>query len=94
MKKPAIWIGIAMAIGILAVLVYSTLGLRQHRVEVCVSFDGQEMCRTASAATREQALRTATNNACALIAHGMTDSMACTSKPPLSVSWLDGDSAP
>ncbi len=92
MKKPATLIGIVLALALLGVLVYSTLGLRQHRVEVCVSFNGQQMCRTASAATREQAQRTATNNACALIAHGMTESMACTSKPPVSVTWLDDNS--
>jgi hypothetical protein len=43
----------------------------------------------ASGTTREQAVRTATDNACALIASGMTESMACTSAPPVSVKWLD-----
>jgi hypothetical protein len=73
----------------LAILIYSTMGLRRHRVKVCMTFNGRTSCRTAGASTREQALRAATDNACAFIATGMTESMACTGTPPASVKWLD-----
>jgi hypothetical protein len=73
----------------LAVLIYSSLALRQHRVEVCVAFNGQQNCRTASGPTQEEAQRTATDNACALLTRGMAESMACANQPPVSVTWLD-----
>lgn len=88
MKKTALAVTV-FTLAVLGLLIYSSLGLRKHRVEVCVSFQGRTNCRTASGSTREQAVRTATDNACALIASGMTDSMACTSAPPTSVKWLE-----
>ena len=88
MKKPAVLLGILFALIVLGVLIYSTLGLSRHRVEVCVEFNGRASCRTASATTREAAQRTATNNACALLSSGMTESMACGAKPPTKITWL------
>jgi cytochrome oxidase assembly protein ShyY1 len=63
--------------------------LRQNRVEVCMAFQGRQNCSTASGTTKEEALRTATDAACTLIAGGVTDTMACTRGNPLSVKWLD-----
>jgi Na+-transporting methylmalonyl-CoA/oxaloacetate decarboxylase gamma subunit len=91
MKKPALVIGIGFALVFLGVLIYSTLGLSQHSVEVCMEFRGRSACRTASAATRESAQRTATTNACAMLASGMTDSMACSATPPAKITWQDED---
>ncbi len=88
MKKTALAVA-AFVLAVIGLLVYSSLGLRKHRVEVCVSFQGRTNCRVASGATRQQAVRAATDNACALLASGMTESMACTSAPPVSVKWLE-----
>jgi hypothetical protein len=82
-------IAIVFGIVFLAVLLYSSLGLKKYRVEVCMEFEGRSACRTAGAATEEQALRTATDNACALIASGMTESVACTASRPKSVRRLE-----
>lgn len=71
----------------IGLLIYLTLGQKQFRAEVCVEFQGRKNCRTAAAATREQAIRAATDNACATIASGMTDSMSCSSRPPVSVKF-------
>ncbi len=84
MKKTGLWIAVA-AIAFFAALTYSMLGLRQHRVEVCMEFNGNKACRTAAGQTVEGAQRTAMDNACALIARGMGDSMACTASKPVSV---------
>jgi len=89
MKKPGVWIAVA-AVAFVVFLAYSTLNQRQYRVEVCMEFQGHEACRTASAETEQQAVRTATDNACALVSSGMTDSMACGRTPPKSVRWLSG----
>ena len=91
MKRPGVIIGVGFAIVFLAVLVYSTMGLRRHTVEVCMEFHGRQVCRTASAATRESAQRTATTNACAVLASGMTESMQCNAAPPVKLTWLDGE---
>ena len=73
---------------VLAVIVYSTMNIARYRVEVCVAFNGQSDCKKASADTEEHALRTATSNACALIASGVTDSIACEHATPTRVTWL------
>jgi hypothetical protein len=87
--KKKVLIGIVTAAAFIALLTYMSLGMRQHRVEVCVEFQGRKNCRTAAGPTKEQALRTATENACGLIASGMTDSMACSQTPPVSVKYLE-----
>ena len=69
-----------------AYVIYSSLGLDRVSCEVCVEFRGQKACRTASGSNREEAIGTATENACAQIVSGMTDSMDCTGRPPRSVS--------
>ena len=87
MSKPVI-VGIVFILGILGVLLYSTMNLAKFRVEVCVTFNGRSDCRIASADTEEHALRTATSNACGLLASGVTDSLACEHSVPTSVRWL------
>jgi hypothetical protein len=87
MKKPVLF-GIIFVLVILAVIVYSTMNLAKYRVEVCMAFNGHSQCRTASADTEEHALHTATSNACATIASGVTDSIACEHANPQSVRWL------
>jgi hypothetical protein len=88
MKKKPILLAILVAAVILGVIVYSSFNLAQYRVEVCMAFHGQNNCRTASGSTEEFALRSATTNACALIASGVTDSIACEQSAPLKVTWL------
>jgi len=73
----------------LGVTTYLMLGNRKNRVEVCMGFQGRQACKTASGETKEAALRTATDTACALISSGVTDTQACTRGEPISVRWLD-----
>lgn len=72
-----------------AFLVYSSLGLGRVRVEVCIEFKGRTGCRSAAAPNEEEAVRTASDNACARIASGMTDSIACSRTEPKSIRRLD-----
>jgi hypothetical protein len=68
----------------------SMRGLAEHRVEVCIAFRGsQEVCRTAAGATVEEATRKAKDNACAFVASGVTDSLACSNTTPTRVTPLD-----
>ncbi len=89
LRKPGLWIALAVGIFV-ALLVSSTMGQSKFRVEVCMEFHGRSECRIAAGPTEQQALRTAIENACALIASGMTDSMACDRTPPKSVRWISG----
>lgn len=87
MKKAAL-IGIVFVLVVIAAIYYSTANLAAHRVEVCMEFKGLTSCRTASGATEQFALRTATTNACATISSGVTDSIACDQSTPKKVTWL------
>ena len=81
----------AFIAGLFALVVYSSMGLTAYRVEVCMAYDGRTACRSASGADKDTALRTASDNACAQISSGMTDSMACGRSTPTSVKWLEAN---
>jgi len=87
MKKPVI-VGIVFVVIFLGVIIYSSMNLAGYRVEVCMNFQGRSNCRTASGSTEEFARRTATTNACAEIASGVTESIACEQTVPAKVTRL------
>jgi len=88
-KKTGIIIGIVGALIFVAILTYSMLGLRRQRVEVCITFNGRTQCRQAAGATHDEAVKTATSTACAMIASGMAESIACENTQPSSIKDLD-----
>ncbi len=88
MRKPVL-LGIVFAAIVLAVLIYTSFGNRKFRCQVCMAYQGRTSCRIASAAEKESALRSATDNACAQIASGVTATMVCTSGQPVSVRWMN-----
>ena len=87
MKKTT-WLAVAFVAVVLGVIVYSTFHQERVRVQVCMSFNGRRDCRTASAANRQEAMRTAVSNACAQLASGVTESTQCENTQPESVNWL------
>lgn len=87
--KKGVLIAVGFGVIFLAIMLYSTRGLSEHRVEVCVLFGGQQVCRTASGATRDEARRAATDTACAVLARGMAESIACSGQPPAKITWLE-----
>jgi predicted RNase H-like HicB family nuclease len=54
-----------------------------------MSYGGRTECKLASGETREEALRTATEAACALVASGVTETQNCVRSAPQSVTWLE-----
>jgi hypothetical protein len=86
--KTTTWLAVAFVAVVVGWLVFSTFHQERVRCQVCMSFDGQRDCRTASATTRPEALRTAVSNACAQLASGVTATTQCESKTPDSVNWL------
>ena len=53
-----------------------------------MSFTGRSACKTVNAKSEAAALRSATENACADISSGVTDTMRCQESNPSSVHWL------
>ena len=84
--------GIAVVVMIalfVALLVLAVSSQGAVSCEVCVTFRGNQSCRTALGANREEAIRTAHDNACGGIAFGMTDSISCTKTPADSITCDD-----
>ena len=90
MSKRTVLAIVALAFLFVGLVLYSTMSGAHERVEVCMEFQGRSACRTARGNTREQAVRTAASNACAFLASGMTDSIACERSKPVSVTLLEG----
>lgn len=87
MKKPVL-IGVIFVVAILGVIVYSSMNLGKYKVEVCMTFNGRSSCRTAEGKNQEETLQTAISNACAEIASGVTDSIACERTAPTKEDWV------
>jgi hypothetical protein len=75
-------------VGFLALLAYSTLHGPRYRVEVCMTFNGQSTCKTVNAKSKDAAVRSATENACADISSGVDDTIRCQNTEPKSVKWF------
>ena len=78
---------LALIVGTLAALVWSSMQLSQYTAEVCITYRGNTQCRVASGTTREEVLRTAADMACSGLASGMTDRINCQDTPPSRVTW-------
>ena len=74
--------GIAL---LLAYLIWGSTTLVQAECSLCVEFRGQTQCRTGSGTTEEEAQRAAQRAACAVMASGMNESIACNNRPPTQV---------
>ena len=66
-------------------MVYSSFGFAKVNCEVCMELNGRKDCRTAWAASREEAIRTARDTACSLIANGRTENIRCGGTKPARV---------
>lgn len=69
----------------LGLIAWKAMSDRRTLCEVCMTFRGATACREAYGPARDEAVRTATENACALLAAGMSASIACHNTPPDSV---------
>jgi len=78
----------AVGLFFVGLLLYSSLNLGAVAVEVCVEFKGRVNCGPAAAPTEEEAIRTATDNACATISSGVTESIAYSRTRPASIRRL------
>jgi hypothetical protein len=79
------WIIALGAVALVGVLAYSTLQQTRQQFEVCVQFKGGSHCATASGSSQDQAIRSAQEIDCELLANGRDENMVCLANPPSSV---------
>ena len=78
------WLALAALVALGAFVVYTSLQAGGVRCEVCIEFGGGRACRAVDGATERDALMAARSNACALLASGVTNTMACERREPTS----------
>jgi len=76
------WLTLAVLIVIGAIVIGSSLTTGTVRCEVCIDFGGRSACRSVDGPTADDARMAAVTNVCALLASGVTDTMACQRTPP------------
>ena len=80
MKRTS-WVALSIILAVMAIVVYSTFQIGGVRCEVCITFHGRQVCREVDGATEHEAQMAAITNACALLASGVTDTIACQNAP-------------
>ena len=86
-------LGAVFVLVLAALMIYASASLSKHSCEICITYQGREACRKADASTLDEARRTATDLACAVLASGMTESLQCQRTEPLSLT-CDGSPYP
>lgn len=76
------WVTLVALVGFCGFVVWSSLGVGGVRCEVCMQFNGREACRAVDGNDEQEAHMAAVTNACALIASGVTDTVACQRQTP------------
>jgi hypothetical protein len=72
-------VGAMLLVGI---LLYSSMEQTRNKYEVCVNFKGMVHCATASGATPADAIRSAQDIDCSVLANGRDETMVCVASPP------------
>lgn len=84
--KPKNLLTLAVILAFVALLAYSTLSAQKATCEVCVEFNGGRNCAKASHSSETEAARAAQTTACGPLAGGMSETIACESRPAVSKS--------
>jgi hypothetical protein len=82
-------LGGTFALVMLALIGYASMSRERQTCEVCIDYQGRSACRKAEGESVEEARRTATDVACAVLASGMTESLQCQRTEPKSVRCGD-----
>ena len=79
------WVTAFALLALGAIIVVSSLSIGSVRCEVCLEFRGRHACRAVDGNDESEARAAAVTNACALLASGVTDTVACQNTPPTDV---------
>lgn len=69
-------------------LVYSSFRQSVFRVQACVDFHGRSHCADASGQTRAEAIRSAEEIDCEMLANGRDENILCLDQQPSSVRLI------
>ncbi len=78
-------IALAAVAGFAAMLWLGARAESRVECELCLTFQGRTECRTGRGADEATAAQSARTNACAVLAHGVTESFQCSATPPKSL---------
>jgi hypothetical protein len=84
-KNPMRWIIVVGGIALFAILIYLSMGQMRQEYEVCMAFKGSTHCATAAGSTQNEAIRSAEEIDCQMLASGRDETMACLNQAPSSV---------
>ncbi len=85
-QKTGRLIALVIALVVLgAVLILGSRALVQAECELCVTFRGVTTCRRGSGSDQREAIQAAQKAACAVMAGGMNESIACDNTSPTNV---------
>jgi len=79
-RNAIVTLGFLLPIG--GFVVWSSFQVSDYECEVCMAFEGRDVCRTVTGKTEVEGMRTGIDNACALLASGVTDSLRCQRTTP------------
>lgn len=77
------WIVIAGFFLFLGGVVYFSVSPVQSQCEVCLEFNGEEVCRRGAGETEEAALRAAQESVCGGNVSGMSEVIVCRNQEPV-----------
>jgi hypothetical protein len=81
-RKRSGWIVAGALLLFMAFVVYRSMRVSGYRCTVCINSRGEGVCRTVDGPTEHEARSSAITNACAFLASGVTDSLACERTQP------------
>ena len=82
------WIIAIGALLLLGILIRSTLQATRADYEVCMAFKGGSHCASATGASQNEAIRSAQEIDCQMLANGRDETMVCLDTQPASVREL------
>ncbi len=81
-EKRISWIAGLVALAFAAAVIYRSFTLQQVRCEICLTYQGRTACRSVEAADELEGRSTALTTVCAVLASGVTDTLACQRTSP------------
>jgi len=84
-RNRSAWIVASALVLFMAFVVARSMRISGYRCSVCMNFRGEGVCRTVDAPTEQEARSSAVTNACAFLASGVTDSLACERTQPAKI---------
>jgi len=85
-RRRASWMLTVALLAFVAFIIYRSLQVSGYRCEICVTFAAASACGTVDAQSEDEARRAALTNACAKVASGVTDSLACERSGPTRIT--------